>query len=84
MIVKALNPNGAIKKDGRLNLGDYLTAINNENLRNVTNSQARAILRRAQLLSTDITYEIHYDYLEQLNLIMFCFFQVKICALKRC
>ena len=56
MIVKALNPNGAISKDGRLKIGDHLTAINNESLRNVTNSKAKAILRRAQLLSTDIMY----------------------------
>lgn len=54
MIVKLLNPNGAIAKDARLRLGDYLVSINNESLRNVTNSQARAILRRAQLMSGDI------------------------------
>lgn len=54
MIVKLLNPNCAIAKDGRLRIGDYLVSINNESLRSVTNSQARAILRRAQLISGDI------------------------------
>ncbi|XP_015791818.1 multiple PDZ domain protein isoform X2 [Tetranychus urticae] len=55
LVVKALAHHGAIYKDGRVQLGDYLVAINNESLRNVTNSQARAVLRRAQLLSTDIS-----------------------------
>jgi len=55
MIVKDIPENGAIFKDGRLKIGDCFTAINNESLRNITNSQARVILRRAQLLSTDIT-----------------------------
>ena len=56
MVVKSLAHHGAIYKDGRIQIGDYLVAINNENLRNVTNSQARAVLRRAQLVSTDIRY----------------------------
>lgn len=54
MIVKEISENGAVFKDGRLQLGDCLIEINNENLKDITNSQARAILRRAQLLSTDI------------------------------
>ncbi|XP_074598987.1 multiple PDZ domain protein-like isoform X4 [Brevipalpus obovatus] len=54
MMIKALNPIGAIAKDGRLRVGDYLVAMNSESFRNVTNSQARAILRRAQLISGDM------------------------------
>ncbi|RWS31496.1 multiple PDZ domain protein-like protein, partial [Leptotrombidium deliense] len=54
MVVKSLARNGAVHKDGRIQVGDFLIAINSESLRNVTNSQARAILRRAQLLTTDI------------------------------
>ena len=54
MLVLAVAPGGALYRDGRIVPGDFLVAVNNENLRNVTNSQARAILRRAQLLTTDI------------------------------
>ncbi|RWS15874.1 patj-like protein [Dinothrombium tinctorium] len=54
MCVKSLSPLGAVSKDGRIKIGDFLIAINSESLRNITNSQARAILRRAQLLTTDI------------------------------
>ncbi|XP_067003384.2 multiple PDZ domain protein isoform X1 [Anabrus simplex] len=55
MLVVAVAPGGAIAKDGRIVPGDYLLSVNNESLRKVTNSQARAILRRAQLLTTDIS-----------------------------
>ncbi|PAV77593.1 hypothetical protein WR25_14180 [Diploscapter pachys] len=44
--------------DGRIQVGDYIVKLNAENLRNVTNSQARSILKRANLLGieTSITY----------------------------
>lgn len=45
MIVKGISTNGVVSLDGRIEVGDYLLAINNESLRNVTNSQARARLR---------------------------------------
>ena len=54
MVVKAMSETGAVGKDGRLSIGDYLISLNNESLRNVTNSQARAIIRRAQLIIHDI------------------------------
>nr|CAD7571371.1 unnamed protein product [Timema californicum] len=54
MLVISVAAGGALAKDGRLAPGDYLLSVNNESLRKVTNSQARAILRRAQLLSTEI------------------------------
>ena len=53
-IVKSITPGGAVQKDGRLKLGDYIVSINNESLRRITNSQAKAILRRTSLLSNDI------------------------------
>ena len=53
-IVKTLSPNGAIVKDGRILVGDYVLTVNNESMRRITNAQARAILRRASLLGTDI------------------------------
>lgn len=54
MLVVAVAPGGAMSKDGRIVPGDYLLSVNNESLRRVTNSKARAILRRAQLVSSDI------------------------------
>jgi multiple PDZ domain protein len=54
MLVVAVVGGGCIARDGRIAPGDYLVSVNNESLRKVTNSQARAILRRTQLLSTDI------------------------------
>lgn len=53
-VVKNISPLGAVAKDGRIKIGDYIIVVNNESLRRITNSQARAILRRAQLLGTDI------------------------------
>lgn len=58
MLVVAVAGGGCIARDGRIVPGDYLLSVNNESLRKVTNSQARAILRRTQLLSTDIRYII--------------------------
>jgi ATP-dependent protease HslVU (ClpYQ) peptidase subunit len=54
--VKALNPSGAVGKDGRIQLGDYVVAINNESMRRITNAQARAIIRRASLQGLDMRY----------------------------
>lgn len=49
-------PGGAFDHDGRICVGDHLLSINNESLRRCTQSQARSILKRTQLLSTDIGY----------------------------
>lgn len=57
MIVKNMSKNGAVFRDGRIQKGDFLLAINSESLRNITNSKARAILRRAQLIGNEIAYE---------------------------
>ncbi|XP_056019674.1 multiple PDZ domain protein-like isoform X4 [Ostrea edulis] len=53
--VKALNPSGAVGKDGRIQLGDYVVAVNNESMRRITNAQARAIIRRASLQGLDMS-----------------------------
>lgn len=55
MLVVAVVPGGAAYRDGRIVPGDLITAVNNESLRHVTNSQARAILKRANLVSTHLT-----------------------------
>jgi len=54
-VVKTLQKVGAIYKDGRIQVGDYIMSINNESMRRITNTQARVILRRASMVvSTDI------------------------------
>ncbi|XP_064604764.1 multiple PDZ domain protein-like isoform X2 [Liolophura sinensis] len=54
-IVKSLVKGGALGKDGNIMAGDFIVSMNNETMRRITNAQARAILRRASLLSTDIS-----------------------------
>lgn len=51
-VVKSICSKKAIGRDGRIQVGDYLVKINSESLRNVTNSQARAILKRTNLIGT--------------------------------
>jgi len=53
-VIKTISANGALHRDGRLQLGDYVVAINNESLRHVSSAQARAILRRAALVQSDL------------------------------
>lgn len=53
-IIKKIETNSACAKDGRLKVGDYLLSVNNENMRILTNSSARAILNRASLTSKDV------------------------------
>ena len=53
-VVKTIDTGGAVGKDGRISVGDFIIAINNESMKRITNSQARAIIRRTSLLSTDI------------------------------
>ena len=54
VVISSLVRNGAVHKDTRLHAGDYILSVNNESFKNITNSQARAILRRTQLVSTDV------------------------------
>lgn len=54
VMVTSVAVGGPFHRDGRIQAGDYLVTVNNEGLRNVTNAQARAILRRAQLFSKDL------------------------------
>jgi hypothetical protein len=54
-IVK-ITENSAAHRDGRLAIGDYILAVNNENMRNITNATAKSVLKRASLVSTDIMY----------------------------
>uniref|UniRef100_A0A1I8AXU5 PDZ domain-containing protein n=1 Tax=Meloidogyne hapla TaxID=6305 RepID=A0A1I8AXU5_MELHA len=49
-VVKNICSKKALAKDGRIQTGDFIVKINGENLRNVTNAQARAIMKRANLI----------------------------------
>lgn len=60
MIVTEVTPGGAFDHDARVSVGDFLLSINNESLRRCTQSQARSILKRTQLLSTDISYVFYF------------------------
>ena len=54
VVVTSVTRGGAVQRDGRLKAGDYLVSVNHETMRSATNAQARAILRRTQLVSTDV------------------------------
>ncbi|XP_065340777.1 multiple PDZ domain protein-like isoform X6 [Cloeon dipterum] len=54
-LVSAVLPGGAADRHGSLKTGTELLAINNENLRRVSQAQTSAILRRAALLSTEVS-----------------------------
>ncbi|VDK25919.1 unnamed protein product, partial [Anisakis simplex] len=51
-VVKSVCSRKAVAQDGRIQVGDYIVKINNEGMRNITNSQARAILKRTNLIGT--------------------------------
>ena len=39
-----------------LKQGDFILSVNNENMRKISNAQARTIIRRASLIGSDIRY----------------------------
>jgi multiple PDZ domain protein len=51
-VVKSICSKKAVGRDGRIQVGDYIVRLNTENLRNVTNSQAKAIIKRTNLIGT--------------------------------
>ncbi|XP_077869202.1 multiple PDZ domain protein-like [Saccoglossus kowalevskii] len=57
VIVKSITRGGIVDIDGRIKVGDYITAVNSESMRDLTNSQARSLLRRCSLIGTDIRTE---------------------------
>ncbi|XP_036439310.1 multiple PDZ domain protein [Colossoma macropomum] len=56
MIIRSVVNGGAISKDGRLAVGDTIVAINGEPATNLTNAQARAMLRRHSLFGPDLSF----------------------------
>ncbi|XP_030050152.1 multiple PDZ domain protein isoform X2 [Microcaecilia unicolor] len=54
MIVRSIIHGGSISRDRRIGVGDCILAINEESTTNLTNAQARAMLRRHSLIGPDI------------------------------
>lgn len=53
-LIKTIPVGGAVFEDGRLSIGDYLIKINHENLRRVTVAKAQTVLKRAELMGSDV------------------------------
>nr|XP_043877956.1 multiple PDZ domain protein isoform X3 [Solea senegalensis] len=54
MLIRSIIHGGSISRDGRLGVGDLILAINGEPTSNLTNVQARAMLRRHSLIGPDL------------------------------
>ncbi|XP_068163725.1 multiple PDZ domain protein isoform X3 [Antennarius striatus] len=54
MLIRSIIHGGSISRDGRLGVGDLILAINGEPTANMTNAQARAMLRRHSLIGPDM------------------------------
>ncbi|XP_043370271.1 multiple PDZ domain protein isoform X21 [Dermochelys coriacea] len=66
MMVRSIIHGGSISRDGRVGVGDCILSINEETTTNLTNAQARAMLRRHSLIGSDIkiTY-VPAEHLEE-------------------
>uniref|UniRef100_A0A6Q2YSM7 Multiple PDZ domain crumbs cell polarity complex component n=1 Tax=Esox lucius TaxID=8010 RepID=A0A6Q2YSM7_ESOLU len=71
MHIRSIIHGGSISRDGRLGVGDLILAINGEPTANLTNAQARAMLRRHSLIGPDmgITY-VPAEYLEEYKTVL--------------
>lgn len=54
MLIRSIIQGGSISCDGRLGVGDLILAVNGEATANLTNAQARALLRRHSLIGPDM------------------------------
>ncbi|XP_069561184.1 multiple PDZ domain protein isoform X2 [Brachyistius frenatus] len=54
MLIRSIIHGGSISRDGRLGVGDLILGINGEPTANLTNVQARAMLRRHSLIEPDM------------------------------
>ena len=69
MVVRSVTRGGTLARDGRIQPGDYLVAVNGENMRGVSHSQALAVLRRAQ--SVPLGGEIPITYIPASDAVVF-------------
>ncbi|NXC40622.1 MPDZ protein, partial [Penelope pileata] len=65
MIVRSVIHGGSISRDGRISVGDCILSINEERTTNLTNAQARAMLRRHSLIGPELS--ITYVLAENLS-----------------
>ncbi|CAN9509544.1 unnamed protein product [Ophioblennius macclurei] len=54
MLIRSIIHGGSISRDGRLGVGDLILGINGEPTANLTNAQARAMLRRHSLIGPEL------------------------------
>ncbi|XP_030635323.1 multiple PDZ domain protein [Chanos chanos] len=54
IVIRSIIHGGSVSRDGRLGVGDLILAINGEPTANLTNAQARAMLRRHSLIGPDL------------------------------
>ncbi|XP_061107524.1 multiple PDZ domain protein isoform X2 [Conger conger] len=54
MLIRSIIHGGSISRDGRLAVGDCILAVDGERTAHLTNTQARALLRRHSLIGPDI------------------------------
>ncbi|KAM9717233.1 multiple PDZ domain protein isoform 4-T4 [Menidia menidia] len=66
MLIRSIIHGASISRDGRLGVGDLILAINGEPTTNLTNVQARAMLRRHSLIGPDLGIKyVPAEYLEE-------------------
>ncbi|XP_062372034.1 multiple PDZ domain protein [Sardina pilchardus] len=66
MLVRSIIHGGSISRDGRLGVGDLILAINGEPAANLSNAQARAMLRRHSLIGPDMGFTyVPAEYLDE-------------------
>lgn len=54
--LRSITPTSTSANQHGLRPGDYILSINNENMKKISNAQARSIIRRASLIGSDIRY----------------------------
>lgn len=54
-IITIILPGGCIKADGTLKVGDYITAVNGDSTRNMSNTNVRSLLRKCFLGGSEIS-----------------------------
>uniref|UniRef100_A0A3P8VAP6 Multiple PDZ domain crumbs cell polarity complex component n=1 Tax=Cynoglossus semilaevis TaxID=244447 RepID=A0A3P8VAP6_CYNSE len=66
MQIRSIIHGGSISRDGRLGVGDLILAVNGEPTTNLSNVQARAMLRRHSLIGPDLDIKyVPAEYLEE-------------------
>lgn len=54
MMIKKILPNGILAQNKEFSAGDFITRINNETLRNISESEALSLLIQEEQLSSEV------------------------------